>query len=52
MQVVATAGHEGHGKSSLVHALTGATADGLQAFQYLNIFCLITSIRLNHNSSE
>jgi selenocysteine-specific elongation factor len=27
MQVVATAGHEGHGKSSLVHALTGTAAD-------------------------
>jgi selenocysteine-specific elongation factor len=41
MQVVATAGHKGHGKSSLVHALTvhartmhgakGAAADGLDA---------------------
>ncbi|HEU5160151.1 MAG TPA: GTP-binding protein [Streptosporangiaceae bacterium] len=31
MQVVATAGHTGHGKSSLVHALTGTTAAGPEA---------------------
>jgi selenocysteine-specific elongation factor len=31
MQVVATAGHKGHGKSSLIRALTGASADGPDA---------------------
>jgi hypothetical protein len=31
------------------HIHTRATTDGFQAFQYLNIFCLIAGIRLNHN---